>query len=62
VLREEDTLLEEQVTNLSKSIQGFQTKITDLEAQRIPSTPPEEREQHENMATISIENINAMEV
>jgi hypothetical protein len=30
--REEDAPLEEQVTKLSEDIQGFQTKIIDLEA------------------------------
>jgi hypothetical protein len=47
---------------MSESIQGFRTKITDLEARHIPSTPLEEREQCENMATTSIENIKSMEV
>jgi hypothetical protein len=41
---EEYTPLEEQVTKISESIQGFHTKIVGMESFTTPSTPPEERE------------------
>jgi hypothetical protein len=62
VLREEEAPLWEHVTKLSESIQGFQTNITNLEAQQIPRTPPEERKQREKITTTSIENVKSMEV
>ena len=60
LLREEDVRLEEHVTKMSESIQGFWTKITDLEAWQIPITPSEEMNQREKMATTGIENIKSM--
>jgi hypothetical protein len=59
--REEDAPLEEHVTKISESIQGFHTNITDLEVRQIPSTPPEEREKREKKMTTTIENIKSME-
>jgi hypothetical protein len=61
VPREEDAPLEEQVTKLSEAIQGFCTKINDLEARQIPGTPPEEREQREKLVTTTLENIISLE-
>jgi hypothetical protein len=60
VPREEGTPLEEHVTKLSEAIHGFCTKINDLEAQHIPGTPPEEREQREKLATTNLENIRSL--
>jgi predicted nucleic acid-binding Zn-ribbon protein len=39
--------IEEQVTNTSKSIQGFHARIVNLEAHMTPNTPLEEREKRE---------------
>jgi len=41
---EENSPLEEQVTNINEAIQGFHVNIFDLEAHTTPSNPLEERE------------------
>jgi deoxyhypusine synthase len=61
VPREEYSPLEEYVTKIKESIQGFHTKITELEMCQIPSTPPEEGEQREKMTTVTIDNIKILE-
>jgi hypothetical protein len=54
---EVDTPLEEKVTKISEAIQGFHTKIVDLEAHTTPSTPPEEREQWEKTTMTTMERL-----
>jgi hypothetical protein len=58
---EVDTPLEEQVSKISESIQGFCAKIVDLEAHTMPSTPPEEREQREKTTMTTMESIKSLE-
>jgi hypothetical protein len=58
---EVDTHLEEQVTKISEAIQGFYTKIIDLEACQTPITSLEERDKREKMKTTTVENIGSIE-
>jgi predicted nucleic acid-binding Zn-ribbon protein len=58
---EVDTPLEEQVSKISEAIQGFHTKIVDLEACTMPSTPLEEREKREKTTTTIVESIKSLE-
>jgi predicted nucleic acid-binding Zn-ribbon protein len=58
---EVDTPLEEKVTKISESIQGFRAKIVDLEAHTMPSTPPEEREQWEKTTMMTMESIRSLD-
>jgi predicted nucleic acid-binding Zn-ribbon protein len=61
VLMEVDTPLEEQVLKISEAIQGFRTKIVDLETRMKPSTPLEERDQREKIVSTTVESINTLE-
>jgi hypothetical protein len=61
ITMEVDTPLEEKVSNISESIQGFHTKMVDLEVCNMPSTPLEEREQREKKLTTTMESIKSLE-
>jgi hypothetical protein len=54
--------VEDQVTNISESIQGFHTCIFHLEACVTPSTPAEEREMRKKNVTTKVDNIKNLEV
>jgi hypothetical protein len=54
--------VEDQVTKISESIQGFLACIVDLEACITPSTPPEERETRKQTVTTMVDNIKTLEV
>jgi hypothetical protein len=54
--------VEEKVTNISESIQGFHACIMDMESHVTPSMPSEERETRKKILTTSIENIKKLEV
>jgi hypothetical protein len=56
VLMEVDTPLEDKVTKISKSIQGFHTNIVYLEALSMRSTPPEEREKLKKTTMTTMES------
>jgi hypothetical protein len=58
---EVETLIEQQVSNIDKVIQGFRSNIIELESCAIPGTPPEEIDQRENMVNTSVENIKILE-
>ena len=58
---EEDTPLEDKVTTISEAIQGSHTKIVDLEARAMPSTPQEEKEQREKTVRTKMENIMSLD-
>jgi hypothetical protein len=53
-----DAPIEEKVSNISESIQGFHANIVDLEACTTPGTPPKEREK---TSTTTVENIKSLE-
>jgi hypothetical protein len=59
---EVDTPIEEKVSKIGEAIQGFCSKIIELEAHAIPGTPPEEREKREKMVNTTVENIKSLEV
>jgi hypothetical protein len=58
---EVDTPLEEQVSKIRKSIQGFHMKTIDLEAHTTPRMPPEEMKKREKTKTMQVESIKILE-
>jgi hypothetical protein len=58
---EVDTPMEDKLTKICESIQGFRANIVYLEARMFPGTPPEEREQRENIAMTTIERIRSLD-
>jgi predicted nucleic acid-binding Zn-ribbon protein len=58
---EVDTPLEDQVAKISESMQGFRTKIVELETRMTPKTPLEERDQREKTISTTVEGIKTLE-
>jgi hypothetical protein len=58
---EVDTPLEEKVTKINESIQGFHTNIVDFESRTTPSTPPEERKKREKTTMTTVESIRSLD-
>jgi hypothetical protein len=53
-----EATIEEQVGNISKAIQGLRKKITELEVNTTPRTPPEKRVKRERTAQKVVVKIN----
>jgi hypothetical protein len=56
-----EATMEEHVSNIGEVIKGFRSKIEDFESHTVPRTPPEEREQRENLMHASFANIKILE-
>jgi hypothetical protein len=55
-----ETPLQDKVTKINGSIQGFRMNIVDLEACTTPNTPHEEREQREKKIAMIVERIKSL--
>jgi hypothetical protein len=56
-----EATLEEHVSKISEVIQGFHTRIRELEVHTTPGTPPEEKEQRERTTITSVASIKSLD-
>jgi hypothetical protein len=61
VLMVVEATLEEHVSKISEVIQGFCTRIKELEVCTTPGTPPEEKEQRERTTITSVASIKSLD-
>lgn len=59
---EKEAPVEDQITKISESIQGFRARIVDLEMRVTPSTPPEERETRKQIVTTTMDSLKTLSV
>jgi hypothetical protein len=60
LVQEEQELVESQVEKLAETLHRFQYRIVELEAQTVPSTPQEVRDQREESAKNIVESIKSL--